>query len=433
MLYSQRRELHEVLAEKYEREGLAATPNMAATMAYHWHRAAEDRTPRPHCAQKAVDYYRQSGRIAAAAAAGREAEDAFRNALALLATCPDNAEKTSVTIELQLGLCAMRMATNGWADTASSEMFASARALCLSSGRSDLLFRTVRGQWQIAIGEVEYERAAELAADMLQIAERADDIALKSEALRAQGSTHFWSGRVEAARSTMHAALDFRPPAGSTEISLVQNTEVATRGILAWANAYAGDAAGARAEAATAIALADAGLPPFTRAYAYGAAMWTAFYLNDPEAALSAAAIARDLCLERGFDLLATASHAVHGWARAASGDVGGVQEVTAAIKAWRGAGRSIGVPAFLLVQARAELIAGEAEAALKTLNDALLVERLVGEHWLQAHAARLRFLVEQALGNDELAARALAESDRLANAQGAVIFKSLTNSSSDQ
>ena len=426
MLFSQRRELHEVLAEKYEREGLASAPNMAATMAYHWHRAAEDRTPRPHCAQKAVDYYRQSGRIAAAAAAGREAEDAFRNALALLSQCPEGAEKTSLTIELQLGLCAMLMATNGWADTASSELFASARALCLSSGRSDLLFRTVRGQWQIAIGEVEYQRAAELAADMVEIAERADDIALKSEALRAQGSTHFWSGRVEAARTTLRAALHFRPPPGSTEVSLVQNTEVATRGILAWANAYAGDATGARAEAATAIALADGGLPPFTRAYAYGAAMWTALYLNDPVAALAASLTARDLCLERGFDLLATAAHAVHGWARAATGDMGGVQEVSAAISAWRGTGHSIGVPAFLLVQARAELIAGDAEAARRTLHDSLLVERLGREHWLQTHAARLHFLVEQALGDHQVAARALAESDRLADTQGAVIFATL-------
>ena len=425
MLFSQRRELHEALAEKYEREGVAAAPNMAATMAYHWHRAAEDRTPRPLCAQKAVNYYRQSGRIAAAAAAGREAEKAFRNALELLAHWPEGPDKTSVKIELLLGLGAMLMAASGWTDSTVGEVFASARELCLASGRNDLLFRTVRGQWQVAVGEAEYGRARELAADMVDIAGRADDIALKSEALRASGTTNFWSAQFDAARDQLNRALELRPPAGATEVSLVLNTEVAARGILAWANAFAGDAEGARREAARATALADAGLPAFTRAYAYGSAMWTALYLNDAAAARAAAAIVRDLSLERGFDYLATAGHVVHGWARAAAGDADGVQETAAAITAWRGRGNSIGVPIFLLVQARSELAAGDAQAARRTLDDTVLNARLGREIWMQAHAARLRFEVERALGNHDAAARALVESDRVAHAHGAWLFAS--------
>ena len=423
MLYSQRRDLHQALAEKYEREGVASAPIMAATMAYHWHRAAEDRIPRPACAQKAVNYYRQSGRIAAAAAAGREAERAFRQALELLSQWPEGPEKTSVKIELLLGLGAMLMAANGWADITVGEVFGSARELCLSSGRNDLLFRTVRGQWQVAVGEAEYDRAGELAADMVDIATRANDIALRNEALRALGTTSFWGARFGAARDQLCRALLLIPPAGGTEVSLVQDTEVAARGILAWANAFVGDADGARREAARATALADAGLPPFTRAFAYGGAMWTAFYLNDPGAALVAAAVARDLSLERGFDYLAIAGRVVHGWARAASGDAGGLNETVAAINAWRGGGRIIGLPAFLLVQAKAELAGGDAGAARNTLDDALLVSRLPRELWLQAPAARLRFEVEDAMGNRDTAARALAESDRVARAQGALLF----------
>lgn len=425
MLFSQRRELHEALAAKYESEGIASAPNMAATMAYHWHRAAEDRTPRPMCAQKAVNYYRQSGRIAAAAAAGREAEKAFRNALELLSLWPEEPDKTSVKIELLLGLGAMLMAANGWADSTVGEIFGSARELCLASGRNDLAFRTVRGQWQVAVGEAEYDRAGELAADMLGIAERASDSALKSEALRALGTTSFWGARFGDARDQLRRALLLNPLTGGTEVSLVLDTEVAARVILAWANAFAGDAEGAREEAACATTLADAGLPPFTRAFAYGGAMWTALYLNDPPAARVAAAKARDLSLERGFDYLAAAGHVVHGWAKAASGDAGGVEEIETAITAWRSGGRIIGVPAFLLVQAKAELAAGDARAAGKTLDDPLLVSRLGRETWCQAHAARLRFEVERALGNSASAARAQAECDRVALTHGALLFAS--------
>jgi hypothetical protein len=149
--------------------------------------------------------------------------------------------------------------------------------------------------------------------------------------------------------------------------------------------------------------------------------MWAALYLNDAAAARAAAAIVRDLSLERGFEYLATAGHVVHGWARVASGDAAGVQETAAAIVSWRGRGNGIGVPVFLLVQARAELAAGDAQAARRTLDDPVLVSRLGREIWLQAHAARLRFEVERALGNHDAAAKALAESDRVAHAHGAL------------
>ncbi|NBS95006.1 MAG: hypothetical protein EBT08_02430, partial [Betaproteobacteria bacterium] len=116
MLYSQRRDLHEALAQQYEREGIALAPEMSATMAYHWDRASNDRVVRPVCAQKAVHYYLESGRRAVVAAATREGESAFRRALSLLPQCPEGDEKTSVAIELQLGLGALRMANHGWAD-----------------------------------------------------------------------------------------------------------------------------------------------------------------------------------------------------------------------------------------------------------------------------------------------------------------------------
>jgi hypothetical protein len=106
------------------------------------------------------------------------------------------------------------------------------------------------------------------------------------------------------------------------------------------------------------------------------------------------------------------------------------VQETAAAIAAWRGRGNSIGVPIFLLVQARAQLAAGNAQAAHGTLGDAVLVSRLGREIWLQAHAARLRFEVERALGNHDAAVKALVESDRVAHAHGASLFASQRNES---
>ena len=177
---------------------------------------------------------------------------------------------------------------------------------------------------------------------------------------------------------------------GST-VSLVQDTEVALRAILAWVHAFLGDAAAANQEAGAATTLAHEGLPPFSRAFAWGGAMWTGFYLNDPSAARSAALITRDLSLERGFDYLATAAHVVHGWARAALGDVEGANEVDSAIAAWRHAGKAIGLPVFLVVLAKAHLLVGRASEAHAVLDEPALIRGLERELWLRPLVFNLR------------------------------------------
>jgi len=388
MLFSQRRDLHQSLAEQYEREGVALDSAMAPTLAFHWDRATQDRVARPACAQKAVHYYLVSGRRAVSAAASREAESAFRRALSLLPQVPDGDEKASDTIELQLGLGALRMATHGWDDQEVAGLFESAQTLCRRHGRSDPLFRILRGQWQLAIGVADYDRAYALASQLVQLAGGPE---LSREALRALGTTHFWRGEFNAARDELRRALEIEHAADSAAVSLVQDTEVALRAILAWVHAFLGNADDANQEAAASTTLAHEGLPPFSRAFAWGGAMWTGFYLNDASSARTAAVITRDLSLERGFDYLATAAHVVHGWARAAQGDLEGVDEVDAAIAAWRRAGKAIGLPIFLVVLAKSHLLVGRASEAQTVLEDPALNHGLERELWLRPLVFNLR------------------------------------------
>ena len=388
MLFSQRRDLHQSLAEQYEREGVALDSAMAPTLAFHWDRATQDRVARPACAQKAVHYYLVSGRRAVSAAASREAESAFRRALSLLPQVPDGDEKASDTIELQLGLGALRMATHGWDDQEVAGLFESAQTLCRRHGRSDPLFRILRGQWQLAIGVADYDRAYALASQLVQLAGGPE---LSREALRALGTTHFWRGEFNAARDELRRALEIEHAADSAAVSLVQDTEVALRAILAWVHAFLGNADDANQEAAASTTLAHEGLPPFSLAFAWGGAMWTGFYLNDASSARTAAVITRDLSLERGFDYLATAAHVVHGWARAAQGDLEGVDEVDAAIAAWRRAGKAIGLPIFLVVLAKSHLLVGRASEAQTVLEDPALNHGLERELWLRPLVFNLR------------------------------------------
>lgn len=388
MLFSQRRDLHQALAEQYEREGVALDPTMAPTLAFHWDRATQDRVARPACAQRAVHYYLISGRRAVSAAASREAGSAFRRALSLLPQVPDGDEKVSDTIELQLGLGALRMATHGWDDQEVAELFESAQTLCHRHGRSDPLFRILRGQWQLAIGVADYDRAHALASQLVQLAGSPE---LSREALRALGTTHFWRGEFGAARDQLSRALGVECSGDIATVSLVQDTEVAIRAILAWVYAFLGETEAANQEAEAATKLAHERLPPFSRAFAWGGAMWTGFYLNEPTTARSAAVITRDLSLERGFDYLATAAHVVHGWACAVLGDIEGIDEVQTAIAGWRKAGKSIGLPVFLVVLAKSNLAIGRVEEARLVLEDPALKCGLEREIWLQSLVLSVR------------------------------------------
>jgi tetratricopeptide (TPR) repeat protein len=306
----------------------------------------------------------------------------------LLPQVPDGDEKVGDTIELQLGLGALRMATHGWDDQEVADLFESAQTLCRRHGRSDPLFRILRGQWQLSIGVADYDRAYALASQLVQLADSSE---LSREALRALGTTHFWRGEFSAARDELRRALEIEHAADSAAVSLVQDTEVALRAILAWVHAFLGNADAANQEAAAATNLAHEGLPPFSRAFAWGGAMWTGFYLNDASSARTAAVITRDLSLERGFDYLATAAHVVHGWARAAQGDLEGVDEVDAAIAAWRRAGKAIGLPIFLVVLAKSHLLVGRASEAQTVLEDPALNHGLERELWLRPLVFNLR------------------------------------------
>jgi class 3 adenylate cyclase/tetratricopeptide (TPR) repeat protein len=424
MLFSQRRELHQTLAERMEEDGTAAAPEMAAVMAHHWHRAAIDRTPHPRCARKAAEYYRLVGRRAATAGAGREAQAAFRQAIELLAQVPMDAERVALEIDLQLGLGAMLMAAHGWADPNVGAVFARARALCLDAGQTDLLFRTVRGQWQVAVGTSDYAAALDLARELLGLADHARDGALRREALRALGTTSFYSGHVDAARAALSEALAIDDGGSHTMVSLMQDPEIAARGIHAWTLAFAGEADQARAAADAARHAAEAGgMPPFTRAFAHGAAMWAAHYLGDVAMAREEATACRNLSLERGFDYMATAADVVLGWAEAMAGRPDGLARTEHAIAAWHTAGWGIGMPAFLLVLARTRLALGDAAGAEAALDDPLMRDRLPREPWLQPPAAFLRARVRAALGDAVGAEEAARAARRFADEQGARLY----------
>ncbi len=84
MLFAQRRELHRVIGEWYEREYADRLPQVYPLLAHHWSRAAEGaQLTAPALVTKAVDYLTKAGEQASQISAFREAIAAYERALAL--------------------------------------------------------------------------------------------------------------------------------------------------------------------------------------------------------------------------------------------------------------------------------------------------------------------------------------------------------------
>lgn len=404
MLFAQRRQLHQRLAEWFETHNADDLSAYYPFLAYHWRKAAEDRTPDPELVEKALDYYEKSAAQAVRTYANQEAIGFFNEALALLQKLPDTDERARRELRLQLALGAPLIASSSYAAPEVRQAYQRAGELCRRVGDHAQLFHALRGMWQFHIGQAAYAEARKLGDELLALAESADDDALLIEAYRAVGNTAFWIGDFVAAREQMERAVSLYDPDrhGDLAARYGQDPDVANRGILAWTLCYLGYPDAAKQQAEATVERARALDHPFSLIYAYGASMWTYQFLRDAPAAERWARAAIDLAAEREFPYLGAAGKVVHGWAVAAQGDVAaGLAEIGPALAAWREAGGGIGMPLFLTVLADTQLLAGQYEAALKTLDDPLLVDRLRIEDWYGADIFRIRGACRLASGDD--------------------------------
>jgi predicted ATPase len=422
-LFSQRRELHQKIAQWLEANGDVNQAEVVTQLAHHWRMAAEDRVPHPELVERAAGYYEKAAKHAMRAFANSEAIDLLQQAIAMTKTLPESPAATAIELRLQLELGPALVAATSYGAPVVQAVYDRARELCVLGGDPGQLFRALRGVWQFQIGQSKYELARTTAQEMMALATQAQDPALLIEAHRVTGNVAFWTGDFATACGEMERAVALYDPVRHKALAaeLGQDPDVANRGILSWALCYLGKPVTAEGHVKVVLARAEELGHPFTRAFAGGTAMWSAWFLDKPENAEQRAAQMRDLSLERGFPYLVTAARVVHGWAVARNGDVErGLAEIEEAIKAWQASGASIGMVLFLQVLAEVQILAGRAEQALATLDDPVIADRIGVEGWRQSDQARLRGEALAALGKTEDAATALLACEAIAKRQGA-------------
>jgi predicted ATPase len=344
--------------------------------------------------QRAIHYLQQVGEQAARRNAHHEALAACTRGLTLLATLSDSSERARHELTLQLSRGALLMAARGIAAPEAGEAYTRAYALCQQVGEPLQRCQALWGLAQVhgALGQLGI--AGEMSQRLLHLAQRQSDPTLVLEAHVVLGALAFYGGDLVTARAHLEQSLplctNWQSPGhtfyGGYEPRILHGTWFAW---VLWTLGYA-DQARQRCQELLALAQQAGHLPSL--ALAEFTATMLAQYCRDAAATQACAEALMALAARNGFLLRVEQGRVLRGWALAMQGDAAtGVAYLRQGLAATQDTGPKLLRSYFLALLAEAYGQAGQPEAGLTVLDEALTLMATTEERWWAAEMYRLQ------------------------------------------
>jgi len=217
--FSQRQQLHQTIAEYYERVFKTKVELYFPLLAHHWYRVvapgalvSEELRPGPELVNRAIGYLQRAGDQALRNGVGQEAVEHYTHALELLPGLPASSARTEQEILLQIGLGNGLIAARGVASDEVERTFARARELCREVGETRHLFPVLFGLWMYYFVRAEHRVSQELAEQLLVFAERRRERVPLMIAHRTLGTQLFHRGDLVPARAHLERAIALYAP-----------------------------------------------------------------------------------------------------------------------------------------------------------------------------------------------------------------------------
>ncbi|MFM2119738.1 MAG: hypothetical protein RL722_1206, partial [Pseudomonadota bacterium] len=386
------------------------------------HHHAEAGQPGP-----ALRHWERAALQAMARSAHREAAGHYAAALAQLRSLPAGTARDRQELGLLMALGVPLSVSKSWAAPEVRQAHERALALCLALGETDQLFRALFGVWSNAQVQADYRTATPLANQLLSLAERAGDDGLRLQARRAQAIVCLHTGQFEAALAHCDAGVALYDPARH-HAHVQQYWLDPGVGCLcygAWALACMGRLGQAAARAQQALALAEGSGHGFSVAYArHFCAVIHELRREAGPLRLHAQALL-DLAQAQGYSPFIAWGQLMLGCARAHEGQAAeGAALIRQGQQAAQSAGARVARSGSLGVLAAVYERAGEVEAGLATVHEALAFVAQSEETFYEAELIRLRGALRLRQGAPE----ATVEADyrralELARQQGALLW----------
>jgi predicted ATPase len=341
-----------------------------------------------------VHYWQQASEQAARRHAYHEAVACLRKGLAVLATLPASRERTRHELTLLLSLGERLMATQGMAAPEVGEVYTRAHTLCHQVGELPQRFQVLHGLYRLHGAQAQLRITSGLGQQLFQLAHRQHDPVLLIEGHMAKGSVAFYRSEFVTARTHMEQALHLcdthLPPtplfSGGHE-RRVMTLAGLTQAL--WALGYA-DQAQQRSQEALAQAQQTGHIPSLVYAEFYAAIFSQC--CRDVAALQAHTDAVLGLATAHGLGHRIEQGRILQGWALAMQGDAAaGVAHLQQGLVALQGMGLKLYHPYYLALLAEAYGQAGQPEAGLTVLDEALMLIATTEERWWEADVYRLQ------------------------------------------
>ncbi len=386
LLTERRSALHERAAQAIEALFPTRIADYCSELAHHY--SLSGNIP------KAVEYLHRAAQQALRHAAHPDALHHLGAALALLKRLPDTPARARRELTLLLSLGPALMDVRGYGTPEVGATYRRALVLCEQTGETSQRFAAQLGLRIHHLVRAEYATAYELGMQMLGTARRAKDPGLLMEAHSALGSCFFLQGDFDAARTHVEQALAIYDPEQHQAHVFAHGVDPGIRALnflvlTLWFQGYP-DQARKRSLEALALAQKLAYGPSLAFSLTYAAQLHQ--LRRESSLAHEHAEAVITLSTEQGLPYWLAWGMLLRGWAMSAHGHIQeGIAQMRRALDAQRAAGGEDQRPYFLALLADSYWRAGDREAALGTLEEAMSIVEKSGEHCYEAELYRLK------------------------------------------
>lgn len=383
---ARRRLLHQRIARALIASAAGSTGS-AAAIAQHLNQG--------RLIEEAVPYYERAAEVANRIYAYEEAIGHLNQALALLGTLPESADRDRRELALQIALGPPLRGSRGWAAPEIGEMAARAWTLGERVGTQP---QRLRVMWELVSFRVVrgtgLHEALETAEGALQLALAQKDPSLLAPAYHLVGEIRCQMGEFTRARECLEQAAelyDRRDHATHTRL-LGVDYGVLTPSFASHALWHLGYSDQALGRSRQALGRAEEFADPFSRAIALAYDAMLQQFCGTRDAVEEQAAAAIAVSTEYGFPYYLAWGTILHGWAVAERGQVErGIAQMREGLAAIRATGCDYRRSYYLSLLAQVCGRAGQIDEGLDLLQEALTSAEASGEHWKDAELYRLR------------------------------------------
>jgi class 3 adenylate cyclase/predicted ATPase len=402
LLKRTRRQYHKEVAQLIEGRFPEQAVMEPELLAYHYMGAEMPR--------EAIAYWIKAARRSASRSAYREALGQLDSGHALLQALPDDRERMQLELQLQVERAFALVATQGMAAEKTTETFSAAHGLCRKLGDESKEAYS-RVSWALAASTItrsQWPQALAITEELLDKAQRDEDVPSMMGAHRLLGFALFFSGDYRRGRSHMEQSVALYDFEKHHKLAAVygQDPGVGSLAILSWILLPLGLPDQALAQAQKAVQLSRKLGHSHSLAYALHYASVVHLERGEYEEAQRQAQAAIALATEYGFPVWLSLSRIIRGEARAALGEGDeGIDDIRQGIRAFEATGTQMSRPYNYLALSRALRHADRLDEALEAINMALALVAQYGERRQEADMLRAKSelaLSSPALDRDE-------------------------------